>query len=392
MPSSAFFHFLFLLVYKHRTKHIALFLIASFLVALLSSVFFLLASLKHDALLTLRYQPDFIVQKIVEGKSVPIDADTADALREIPGVSRVTPRVFGRYYLPDFKHYFLIVGFDPFDEQTNAALRKLSATLDIKRFLHRPSMLVSAGVKRFLDAHYFPKYYDFRLPDGAPLRVDIYGVLPEESGIVSNDVVLMPSDLARRILNMQPNEATDLALNVPNDAERPNIRTKLLLMRYDTRIIAKTDLQRAYLHLFNYKGGLFLMLFLIALLTFMLLLYQRYTMIHTSDKREIGILRAVGWSIQDVLKLKMLESFVVALFAYLVGVLVAWIYTFIFQAPGLRALFLGTGNLPNDAPLHPIWDTGVLFSLFLFFMIPFLASVLIPVWRIAITDANEAMR
>ncbi|OQX74442.1 MAG: ABC transporter permease [Campylobacteraceae bacterium 4484_4] len=392
MKSSAFLHFLFLLVFKHRSKHIAVFLIATLMIALLSSVFFLSASLEKEALFTLENQPDFIVQKIVEGKSVPLDAEMADNFRTIPGISRVTPRVFGRYYLPDFTRYFLIVGIDLFDEQTNAALRKLSEEIDPEAFLDKPRMIIGAGVATWLKNHYFPDYYDFRLPDGEAKRVEIYRTLPKESQIVSNDVVIMPVDLAREILNMEETEATDIAIEVPNDAERPNIRTKLLLANYDTRIIAKTDLRKAYRHLFNYKGGIFLMLFLVAMATFMLLLYQRYNMINTSDRKEIGILRAVGWSIRDVLALKILESFTVALFAYLTGLLLAWGYTFILQAPGLRNLFLGFENLPNEAVLHPVWDGGVLFSLFLFFMIPFLGSVLIPVWKIAITDANEAMR
>ncbi len=392
MRSNAFFHFLFLLVFKHRNKHLAVFAIATLMVALLSAVFFLSASIEKEALFTLKNQPDFIVQKIAEGKSVPLDASMADDFRTIPGISRVTPRVFGRYYLPDFEHYFLIVGIDLFDEQTDAALRKLSDEIDPEAFLDKPTMIIGNGVDRYLKNHYFPDYYDFRLPDGEIKRVRIYRRLPGQSDIVSSDVVIMPIDLAREILNIKETEATDIAIEVPNDAERPNIRTKLLLAGYDTRIIAKTDLQNAYAHLFNYKGGIFLMLFLIAMVTFMLLLYQRYNMINTSDRKEIGILRAVGWSIRDVLLLKVLESFTVALLAYLTGVVLAWGYVFLLQAPGLRRLFLGFENLPNNAPFHPVWDGGLLFSLFLFFMIPFLGSVLIPVWKIAITDANEAMR
>jgi ABC-type antimicrobial peptide transport system permease subunit len=124
----------------------------------------------------------------------------------------------------------------------------------------------------------------------------------------------------------------------------------------------------------------------------MLILYQRYSMINSSDKKEIAILRSVGWSIKDVLKLKVSETLIVGLFAFVLGILSAYVYVFILNAPLLRNIFLGFNNLENSATFTPVFDFGLLSSLFLFFIVPFAASVLIPVWKIAITDPNEAMK
>ena len=52
------------------------------------------------------------------------------------------------------------------------------------------------------------------------------------------------------------------------------------------------------------------MLSINVIFTFILVLYQRYSMISSNDKREIGILKAVGWSIKDIIKLKIIENFI----------------------------------------------------------------------------------
>jgi ABC-type antimicrobial peptide transport system permease subunit len=122
---------------------------------------------------------------------------------------------------------------------------------------------------------------------------------------------------------------TDITFNVPNDAEWDNIVAKLHLLFYDVRVVEKREVRKAYENLYNYKGGLFLILYLITIVTFMLILYQRYSMVYSSERKEIGILRAVGWSIKDVLKLKFYETVVVVLVSFVLGVVLAYLYVFI---------------------------------------------------------------
>jgi ABC-type lipoprotein release transport system permease subunit len=392
MKNSAFLNFLFLLVFKHRAKHVAIFLISVVIVWLLASVMFINASIKKDALLVLKTQPDFVVQKLVGGKTGPIKLELIDKISELKGVNSTVARVYGRYFLPDNKHYFSIVGVDFFDEILNKNLKKLSDKLDIKEFLQKPNMIVGDGVKAYMKKRYYEKDFNFRLPNGEMKKVYIYDTLPKSSNLVGNDMIILDIENAKEILGIDDDKATDIVLDVPNDAERENIKLKLLSLNFDTRVISKDELKEEYENFFNYKSGLFLLLFIIVFVTFMLILYQRYSMINSSDKKEIAILRSVGWSIKDVLKLKVSETLIVGLFAFVLGILLAYIYVFILNAPLLRNIFLGFNNLENSVTFTPIFDFGLLSSLFLFFIVPFIASVLIPVWKIAITDPNEAMK
>ncbi len=389
---NSFLNFLTLLVYKHRSKHIAIFLISTLLITVLSSFIFLSASIKHDSLEALKQQPDFTVQRLQGGRSVDIPIKRIEDYSNITGVSYVSARVFGRYFTPDRKHYFTIIGVDLFDEQLVKWINEILGKTDIKKFLSKNSMIIGSGVKEYLHKNYYDDYFNFTTPSGKNIKVDIFSSFDKQSNIISSDFVLMQIDLAREILGIDPNFATDIILNIPNPAERENVKFKLLSKNYDTRVITKDELFKEYENLFNYQGGIFLVGFIVCLITFMLILYQRYSMINSSDKKEIAILRAVGWSIKDVIKLKLTESLTIAILAFFTGTIAAYIYVFYFGAPILKNIFIGFGNLTADINFTPVINIADVVSLFLIFIIPFTASILIPVWKIAVTDSTEALK
>jgi len=391
MKSNTFFHFLTLLLFKQRSKHIGAVLISVIIILLLSAVLFLSSSLQQSIAGTLQMQPDFSVTKVRAGKPVDTPIDWADKIMEIEGITHLSSRIYGRYFFTPREKSFLVVGVDLFDEQSSKSLQKLIEGIDLKRFLASDNMIVGKGVKAFLEAHYFTKAFTFKTPQGAFKEVGIYDTLPPETNLLANDMILMPIDLAREIFGMDEDVVTDITFNVPNDAEWDNIVTKLHLMFYDVRVVEKREVKKAYANLFNYKGGLFLILYLITIVTFILILYQRYTMVYSTERREIGILRAVGWSINDVLKLKFYENLSIVIISFVLGTVLAYLYVFVAGAPLLKEIFLGGANLSNEVRFVPVVRFGILGSIFLFYAVPFLAAVLIPAWKIAVTPPKEAM-
>jgi len=392
MQNKLFFNFLFLLLFKHRVKHISIFFISTLIVFILSSVMLLSNALQKEITQTLGSQADFIVQKMRAGKTVNTPIYWADEFQNIEGISQSQTRVYGQYFFEPNGQHFTIVGIDFFDEQKSEKLQKVITDLDMKSFLEKPNMLIGHGVKALLDKYHFFEYYTFKTPNRTKLEVNIYQTFSKESSLLSNDMIIIDIDLAREILGISEDESTDIALYSPNELEADNIYIKLVLKHFDIRVIQKSDIAKAYERLFNYKGGLFLILYMIVLLTFMMILYQRYSMVQSSDKKEIGILRAVGWSIKDVIILKVTESFMVALGAFLLGFILAFVYIFIFDAPLLSSIFYGYSNLPTDISLSKSIDFSLLTLLFLFYILPFMAAVLIPSWRASVIDPLEAMR
>jgi len=389
--SRVFLNFLFLSIYKDRKSHIALFLISIILIFILATTLFTSTSLKHTLFNQLDNQADFVVQKIRGGNRVDAPLSWQDKLTEIYGVSKVTPRVYGRYYFEDKKEYALIFGIDFLDEQANKELASIIKETKLDNFLESNNMIVSKSIKEYLSSHFYNDNYNFLTPSGKFIKVNIYKTLTKDSSLYSNNIIIMPIDLAKSILGVEEDFVSDFTLNVANDDEQDNIYSKISSLYYDISVTTKKDVKKAYENLYNYKGGFFLLLFILTLATFLLLLYYRYSIMFYTQKRAIGIYRAIGWSIKDIIKLKFLESSLIAIFSFIIGATLAYIYTFIFNAPIIKDIFLGSSNLPNSVNLEAVIDFSTLGVIFILFVLPFIAATIVPVWKIATTNPKEAM-
>jgi putative ABC transport system permease protein len=392
MKTSSFLNFLFLLIYKHKSKHIAISLISILIVFLISSVLFISSSIQKEVFSTLDAQSDFVVQRMNSGKIINTPTSWIDDFRDINGVSNIQQRVYGQYFFEPAKKYFTIVGVDLFEESTNKNIQELLKILNIQEFLEKDSMIIGNGVNKVLKEYRYTDSYSFKLHNTETKEVFIFKALPKNANMIANDLIIMDISLAKEILNINEDKSTDIVLNIPNELEHANIKIELILKHLDIRVIQKEDIKKAYENLYNYKGGLFLILFIIVMITFVLILFQRYTMISSNDKKEIGILRAVGWSIKDVIKLKIWETFTIAFISFLIGIILAYIFVFLFNAPILSNIFLGFGNLENSVSFSPNIDFSTISTLFLFFIIPFISAVLIPTWKIAVIEPSESMK
>ena len=392
MKISVFFNFLFLLLFTHKSKHLAIFFISILIVFLSSSILFISNTLKKEIFTTLENQSDFVIQKINSGKSQYTPISWIEDFKEISGVKNIQQRVYGQYYFMPENVYFTIVGIDLFEEGSSKNIKELLEVLNISEFLQSDSMIIGNGIKKLFDKYRYTDSYDFKLFNNDLKEIKIFKDLPQKANLVANDLIIMDINLAKEILNIKEDEATDIVLNVPNNLERANVKDQLILKHSNTRILQKENLKKEYENMFNYKGGIFLILFIIVILTFTLILYQRYSMISLGDKKEIGILKAVGWSIKDILKLKIMENFIVAFMAFIIGIILSYIFVFILNAPILKNVFIGSQNLQNDFIFNANIQIDSLITLFLFFMIPFLSAVLIPVWKVAIIDSTQSMK
>lgn len=391
MNVNAFWHFLTLQLIKDRTKHFGIIIISVLILFLLASVLFISSSIRYSLEETLKVQPDFVITRIQGGKEVPTPMVWGDELLETYGISKVSPRIYGRYFFTPKDKSFLILGVDFLEEQSHSDLQRVIDKTDIRSFFNGNHMIVGEGVKNYLSDHFYKDNYNFLTPSGSFINVNIFETLSEQSKLIANNMILMPLDLAREILGYGDDETTDFTLTVPNPDEWELLTAKLTSLHYDIRVVNKNDVKKSYENLYNYKGGIFLILYLIVLGTFALILYQRYSLVYSSEKRNIGLLRALGWSINDVLKLKFMETLIIVTVSYIVGVFLSYMYVFILGAPILKEVFLGGQNLQNTLSFVPVLDFSLLSSIFLIYTVPFIASVLIPVWKVSVTNPKEAM-
>ena len=154
----------------------------------------------------------------------------------------------------------------------------------------------------------------------------------------------------------------------------------------------REDLERTYQAIFDWRATLILLPLGATLLAFALLVWDRASGLSADERREIGILKAIGWETGDVLALKWLENGLISLFAFLLGLSAAYGHVFGFGAPLLAPVLQGWSVLYPAFELTPTLHSGELLTLLLLTVLPYTAATLIPVWRSASRDPDTVMR
>jgi ABC-type lipoprotein release transport system permease subunit len=170
------------------------------------------------------------------------------------------------------------------------------------------------------------------------------------------------------------------------------VAAKIKLLYPDTRVISKNDLKISYQNIFDYKSGLFLALFVVSLFTFFIIIFDKASGLSSSETKEIGVLKAIGWSLDDILKERFYEASLISVFSYVAGVFLALGFVYIFNAPILRDIFSGYSELKSAFELGFVFDVQTMMLVFFLSVPIYIASIIIPSWRVATMDADEVMR
>jgi len=376
-------------LFKQKAKNFFIFFILSFLIFILSSIFFIANSIKSELYSTLDSLPHITIQQLQGGKPTNINTDILAQLANINGVEKLNERVWGYYYFANRDVIFSIVGVDLFETQYKKQFESIVKDFD---YTKQNFMYIGNGVKKILDKSYYTEYFNFIKPNGEIKKLLIDGVFNDATELESNDIIIVSKDDAREILGINQTQATDIVLTISNPLEIDNIKLKIQTLIPNARIITKEDFKISYENIFDYKSGLFLALFLTALFSFFIIIYDKASGLSSLEKKNIGILKAIGWKIDDILKTKFYESFIISFFAYFLGITLALFFVYILNAPILQNIFVGFSDLKTNFNLPFVFDFQSLAIVF-FITIPiYIASIIIPSWKIATLQADEIIR
>jgi ABC-type lipoprotein release transport system permease subunit len=378
-------------ILRQKYKSFFITTILTLLIFLLTSIFFITHSIKHELSSTVDALPEIVVQKIKAGRHYDIDVNLQEDILAITGVVDAVARVWGYYYFENAGVNFSIVGVDEFEAQYKNSLKNVVESGDLGES-QNSFMVVGSGVNTTMKDNYYKEYFNFIKPDGTLKRVDIVGVFDGDTQLESNDMIVMSKENVREIFDIAESKATDIVVKVSNPDEVATIASKIKLMFPDSRIITKNDLNISYQNIFDYKSGIFLALFIISLFTFFIIIYDKASGLSSEEKREIGILKAIGWRVDDVLKEKFYEGFIISFIAYMLGVILAVGFVYIFQAPLLQNIFTGYSQLKTSFELPFIFDVQTLFLVFFLSVPIYIAATIIPSWKTATLDADEVIR
>ncbi|MBW4056291.1 MAG: FtsX-like permease family protein [Proteobacteria bacterium] len=357
---------------RRRAKNLSLLAIYLLVVFMLASLAFFVTALKKEATIILSGAPDMIVQRLMAGRQDLVPADYAVEIAKIRGVTAVRPRLWGYYYdALNGANYTIMASEDP-------AVVPGSAT-------------IGAGVAKARNLA-----VGDLLPlisyDKSPVMLEINSIYPHGADLAAADLIVISPDDFHQLFNFPGGQATDLAVTVRNPKEMSTVAAKIAGTFPDSRPILKSEIQRTYQSIFDWRGGMTLILLTSALISFIIFAWDKATGLSADERKEIGILKSIGWETSDVLLLKFWEGLVISLTAFLLGVVLAYGHVFLLSAPLFAQALKGWSVIYPRFQLVPVVDAYQLSVLFFLTVVPYTTATIIPCWRAATIDPDAAMR
>ncbi len=368
---------------RRAGKSLALTLGLAFVVALFASALLLTDALEREYAIGAERMPDLPVQRLVAGRPALIEESAARALEDIPAVRRVVPRVWGYYFFRALEANVTVVGAAP-DERLDVALER-------GRMPRRAGeVAVGAALADLLGLRVGD---ELGVPMGGEVIFsDVVGTFGDASALRTADLIVATPEHARALLGVPEGMATDLAIDL-STRDEAGVVSEHVAERIDgARVLDARLLRRTYELTFDARGGLLAALLVPALAAFLLLAWERLTGLGDAERREIGVLKAVGWGTSDVLAARMWESLAIAITGAGTGLVLAYVYVFYAGAPGLVDALLGWSAIHPPFELAPALDATQAFSLLAAVVVPFVAVSVVPAWRAAMIDPDRAMR
>jgi ABC-type lipoprotein release transport system permease subunit len=357
---------------RRKWNNAALFCVYTLIVFMLGSVMFFTHSIKEEAALLLKNAPEMIIQRISAGRHIPIPAHYMEQIEDIRGIQSIAGRLWGYYYDPVTGANYTIM--------VPAHLPPGNGEIDIGAGVSM-SRLVFEG-----------DTIEFKSHDGAIRHLVVNSVLPQESELVSSDLVLIGEEDFRDLFVSENGYVTDVALKVKNRRELHTIALKIAKKLPDTRVILREEILRTYDAVFDWRGGVMLLILSGTVLAFIILAWDKASGLKPEERKEIAILKAIGWETSEVIMLKYWEGFVISLSAFFTGVLLAYLHVFFSSAALLQPVLKGWSVLYPSFRLTPFIDAPQVFGLFFLTVVPYTVATVIPIWRAATVDPDSVMR
>ena len=360
---------------RRRFRTTAVLVVYAGVVALFAAVMLYAQAVRREAALVLQQSPAVLVQRTLAGRHQPVPLSYVEALAGLRGVQSIDGRLWGDYYDAASKATYTVM------------VPPASSGREVPNGLAR----VGAAVARALGVREGGRVA-LVTPADDVILVEVAEILPAESEVLTADIVLLSAPDFRALFGYPEGYYTDLAVSVANPAEHRTVAAKVTARLQDVRAVVREDMARTYASIFNWREGLVLVVMIGVIGAFAVFAFDRASGLAADESREIAILRAVGWDAGDVMRMKLWEGAALSGAAFGLGYLAAYAVVFYLPAGPFDGALRGWTALRPRHPLTPDIDPFQLATLFLLTVVPYTAAVLVPVWRVAVTDPDSVIR
>lgn len=377
-------------LWRRKMKNISVLVVFAGVIFLVASFQMVTQALTETAALALRSAPEITIQKLSAGRQVAVPVEYTQKLSGIFGIRDIVPRIWG-YYFDEVKGAnYTVMGID--------ALRmplgdKLHLTLE-QGAMPDPAKgggaVVGRSVQKIVKEKGSSLLSLFR-PDLSLASFEITGVFKPETGVLTDDLVVMHLDDARDLFAIPEGMVTDLCVYVTNQSEVPTIAQKIAAALPDARVLTRNQISKTYQVVFGWRSGFASVCLLAALAAFAILAWDKASGLSPEEKREISILKILGWETSDILAVRFWEGFLVSGLAFVFGCTMAYVHVAFFEASMFRPVLVGWSVIHPSLQLVPSLVVSNFLLIFCFSVLPYLAATVIPAWRSASVPADSAL-
>ncbi|MFX0108814.1 MAG: ABC transporter permease [Candidatus Hodarchaeota archaeon] len=386
-------------VLKYRTRTIAVvtaLIVSSFL---LCSAEFIREGVVTDVSASLDEGPDIIVQRLLGGRQAPVPADWQKNLSSIYGVRLVTPRVWG-YSDIGGGSLLTIMGINA-TEYSGIVGATGTEILPGGRFLEevdRYKMVIGEGIVDMMRASYMSVEVDVGsilsliAQDGSLIEFEVIGIFSSSAKIYSYDMILTDIQSAREILGVNSSSYTDMAVWTEYGEDLNSVAFRIDTQIPEARVLTREAISDTMLKTYSNRAGVIALFWVVLLFTVVLLAFTVSSAGSDEARREVGLLKALGFDTVDVLEIRMYESLTMGLLGGSLGISFAIVYDFLLGAPLLSGYLLGWNLLLLNGGIPLSIAASTVFIVYAVAIIPILVATVVPAWRNAIIEPDTVLR
>lgn len=374
---------------RRKLKNLGIMLVFAAVIFLVASFQFLTASLTATAQALLAEAPEIVVQKMSAGRQEALPLSYMARLEGLYGIRTLAPRIWGYYFNETSGANYTVLAVEPALMPGGSQL--LQAVDGRLPGAGAGEVVLGSGVVGDLNLGGRRAFSLFR-PDLTLKPLQVVGTFKPDSDLLTADLLFLTPAEGRDLFAISPDRCTDLCVYVANPREIGTIAKKISALLPDTRVVTRPQISQTYRVVFGWRSGFASICLLAALAAFVILAWDKASGLSAEEKREIAILKVLGWQTGDVLLLRCWEGLTVAGLAWLLGCTAAYLHVFWLGGALFKPVLLGWSVIHPQLRLLPAVAATDLLLIFTMSVVPYLAATVIPAWRAAIIPPDAAIR
>ncbi len=378
---------------KFKTRTIVILTSLTITISFVSCIAFVKGGLEREAALSAEFAPDITVQSLQAGRQTLVPMAWIDKISAIDGVEKVNPRIWG--YLEQDGNIYTCMGLDIYNTTIPP---ELQLSISQGRFLEtddRNKCVVGTLFANVFNASVGKTLQLSSSSEGKWYNFTVIGIFSIAVTLYTADLIITDVESARNFFAISDEYSTDLAVYVQSDALTSEVAKEIDNMQnidQDIRVLTRESIKDALITAYGARSGFATLMWYIVLISVILISWNQSTAVSHETKREVGLLKALGFSTSDILEIRITESLLLGLLGATIGIFIGILYDVFLGAPIITEFLIGwASEYPSITP--PIYvGIETLLFLYLICIFPLVIGTFIPSWKNSVTEPMEVLK